>query len=308
MNQPRQEKIQTMFTRFFGKKGENDPTGLLVANTQLKDPLSLEILFGGQLALESATVTKALRSLHRSLSGAQCEIDPTLSQQGKIIGFAGWGKHVIRLVGFAQPMPAESVEFCVAPSHWPQALKEQARAHSGHVVLFYAGYDPEPLEQYVALASVARVLARLGGIVVLNEAAHTCMSAEVLADPETKGDPVELLRTLPLLMLYCGFVKYDVEGTEGVWMRTYGADRFGLPDFAILAASHDEGQKYFELFENMLGYLRQSGAEFAAGHTMQVGEDTYLRLRQPAKKEYFLESKGQLFVAELIGAKQINER
>ena len=39
---------------------------------------------------------------------------------------------------------------------------------------------------------------------------------------------LELLRSFPLLHLFCGFVKYEVEGDDGVWMRTYGAHEFEL--------------------------------------------------------------------------------
>jgi hypothetical protein len=41
---------------------------------------------------------------------------------------------------------------------------------------------------------------------------------------------------------------------------------------------------------------------------MQVGEDTYLKLRAPREEEHFLDSEGELFVAEAITAEQINRR
>ncbi len=52
-------------------------------------------------------------------------------------------------------------------------------------------------------------------------------------------------------------------------MRTYGAHLLGLRNFAAYASGHDQGQ----------WYLRDSGAVLAAGHTMQVGEHEYLRIR-----------------------------
>lgn len=297
----------SIFSRFFGKSEEEaGPAGSLTANPNAEDPLSLQILFSNQLRLDSNALTKALQSFHRSISKGRVEIDDKMSQEGKVFGLAGWGKHVIRLVGFDLPMPPDAVEACVAPSHYPQPLKEKARAHAGHVLLFYVGYETTTLEQYVALAALAGVLSRFGAIVVLNESAHTSFPAGALDDKDTKSDILELIRTLPLLILFCGFVKYEVQGVAGVWMRTYGAFLFGLPDLAILAKGHHEGERYFELFENILAYLRNSGARFAAGHTMQVGEDQFLRVRAPTKEEYFLESDGELFVAEIIGKNEIN--
>jgi hypothetical protein len=39
---------------------------------------------------------------------------------------------------------------------------------------------------------------------------------------------------------------------------------------------------------------------------MQIGQDTFLKLRAPAEAEGFLDSEGELFVAELIRADQVN--
>ena len=213
----------------------------------------------------------------------------------------GWGKHVVRCVGFDLPMPPEAVEACIAPSHYPQELKQRARSHKAHVILYYAGYEPSPVEQYVALAATAGVLARLGAIVVLNESGHTSFPAAALSGVDSDGDIMDLLRTLPLPILYCGFVKHEVEGIPGVWMRTYGAPLLGLPDFAAHAAGHHEGQRYFDMFDSVFGYLRESGAQLAAGHTMQIGQEEFLRVRHPTDEEAFLESEGELLVAEIIG-------
>jgi len=92
---------------------------------------------------------------------------------------------------------------------------------------------------------------------------------------------------------------------QGVWMRTYGSDAFGLPDFAALATGHHEGQRYMDIFNNVLGYLIQSGAQMEAGHTMQIGETEFMRLREPAEAEYYLQGPGPVLVAEIIAASEV---
>lgn len=297
----------SLFSRFFGKSDADDSgDGQLVANPKIEHPLSLQVLFPEPCPLDPHRLVKAFKSYHPSMSKVRCEIDPALNREGKVFGMVGWEKHVVRCVGFDLPMPAEAVEACVAPSHYPQELKRRARAHKAHVILYYAGYEPSPVEQYVALAATAGVLARLGAIVVLNESGRTSFPASALSGSDSDGDIMDLLRTLPLLILYCGFVKYEVEGIPGVWMRTYGAPLLGLPDFAAHAAGHHEGQRYFDIFDSVFGYLRVSGAQLAAGHTMQIGEQECLRVRLPTKEETFLESEGKLLVAEIIGTDEIN--
>jgi hypothetical protein len=298
-----------LFSRFFGRSDSSTSqpvSGPLVANPDIKQPLSLQVLFPTPVDWNPERITQALRGHHRGLSGARCELEAGVAANGQAFGLAGWGEHVVRLVGFNAPMPADAVESCVAPSHYPQELKDRVRAHRAHLLLYYVGRDASPLEHYVALATVAGALAKLGGLVVLNETAHTSFPLAALAPEPGDGDLLELLRTLPLCILYCGFVKHEVEGVAGVWMRTYGCPSLGLPDFAAHASGHHEGQRYFELFENVLGYLRRSGARLAAGHTMQVGENEHLRARAPNSQEAFLQSAGELLVLELIRSDQIN--
>jgi hypothetical protein len=117
---------------------------------------------------------------------------------------------------------------------------------------------------------------------------------------------VRLLRELPFLYLYCGFVKLEVEGERGVWMRTYGAAKLGLPDFAARAAGHHEGQRYFDLFDSAFGYLLKSGRHLNRGDTMQTGSNDFIRVRAPKLSESFLERQGELFVVDIIGPDQIN--
>jgi hypothetical protein len=297
----------SLFSRFFGKKEADDLAGeQLEANPDIKRRLSLQVLFPDAFKLDSDQLVGALRSYHRSMSEARCEMDPELIREGKVLGLLGWGQHVIQLVGFDVPYPANALEACVAPSHYPQELKQRARSHKAHLILYYAGHEPSAFEQYVALAATAGVLARLGAIVVLNESGHTSFPAGALSGSDSEGDIMELLRAFPLSILYCGFVKLEVEGIPGVWMRTYGAPLLDLPDFAAHATGHEEGQRYFDIFETIFRYLRESGARLAAGHTMQVDEEEYLRFRAPSENEGFLQSDAQLLVVEVIGANEIN--
>jgi hypothetical protein len=293
----------SIFSRFFGRKEESTDAAALSANPAVTHPLSLQVLFAAPLAIAEDTLTAALRAYHPSMGKARAEIAPDMAE---FLGLAGWDQHVVRLVGFNAPYPKESLEACVAPAHYAAAVKDEIRGHASHIILYYAGFETDPLEQYVALAAVAGALAGFQAMAVLNEHAHASLPAGVFEAESLGEESLDLLRTLPLNMLYCGFVKYEVEGVQGVWMRTYGADAFGLPDFAALASGHDQGEYYSDIFNNIMGYMLESGAELAAGHTMQIGKDACMKLREPAKEEYYLDGPGRVLVAEIITADQVN--
>lgn len=294
----------SIFSRFFGRAESSADTVALTANPDMKDGLSLQVVFAAPLAPQADALAAALRAYHPEMREARAEIEPDMPE---LLALVGWGKHVVRLVGFNAPFPQDALEACVAPAHYPAEVKEQVRGHVSHVLLYYAGFEEDPLEQYVALAAVAGALTGLQAVAVLNEDAHTSLPAGVFSRESMGDESLELLRSLPLNMLYCGFVKYEVEGVQGVWMRTYGAGRFGLPDFAVLAEGHHQGEQYSNMFNNIMAYLLDSGAELAAGHTMQIGEDRYMKLREPLEAEYFLHGPQAVLVTEIIDASQINK-
>jgi len=297
----------SIFSRFFGRKETDDFAGEpLVADPDIKHPLSLQVLFSDPWHVDSDRLAEALRSYHSSMSGARCEINTELIRDGKVLGLVGWGMHVIRLVGFDAPYPTNIVEACVAASHYPQELKQRARSHQAHIILYYAGREASPFEQYVALAATAGALAGIGAIVILNESGHTSFPAAALSGSDCEGDIMDLLRALPLSILYCGFVKHEVEDIPGVWMRTYGAPLLGLPNFAAHASGHHEGQRYFDIFERIFGYLRETGARLADKHTLQIDEEEYLRFRVAREEEGFLARDAELLVVEPIRADEIN--
>jgi hypothetical protein len=304
---PNQIHTMGILNRFFGKPDEDGCRGeQLLANPNEKSKVSLQILFKGPLSIETESLKAALQKWHSEMKKAACEFDSECVTQGTPLGLVGWADHVVKLVGFNTPIPEHVLERCVKPSNFKEDFKQNAYDHQSHLILWYAGYEVSRVEQFVALAAVAAVLASFGASVVLNEKAHSCFPAAALSGTTEKGDRMELLRTLPLLILYGGFVKYEVEKVSGIWMRTHGLHILGLPDLAILTRGHYEAELAFETSSNVLSYVAESEAKLAAGHTMQVGKDYYLRLRLPHKDENFLDSEGDIFVAELISSDEIN--
>jgi hypothetical protein len=294
-----------LLERFFGKTTDAERRVGAPAAVGEEKGLSLQVLFDAPLAWSAGALLEALRSVHPSLAAATFELDERTASQGTPVGLASWDQHVIQVVAFNAPMPRDIVELCVAPAHFGQDLKHRARAHRSHAILYYAGREPSRVEQYVALAVVAAALSSFGGIIVTNESARTSFPATALRVGAGEGDALKALRKLPLLILYCGFVKYDLPNRDGVWMRTYGNHLLDLPDLAMLVPGHQHGTEVFELFSTILSYLHSSGARLAPGHTMQAGPNLFIKLCAP-NGEPFLESAGQVLVVERIPQNQIN--
>jgi len=240
--------------RFMGQQGL---PGELTANAALQNPPSYQMLILGPLDLNADALTLALRAYHPSLAKAQAELmdvkleDAPENESSSVLGLAGWGKHVVKLVGFNMPIPQPVFDTCVRPAHFSEQLKEDARAHKSHVILYYAGFETDPLEQFVALTVMASALARFDGILLLNESARSAFPAEALLTEEPDGDPLDILRAMPIPLLFGGFVKIEIEDEPGVWMRTFGNSYLNLPDVSFKAEGHHQGNETFDLFANV---------------------------------------------------------
>ncbi|OCG60726.1 hypothetical protein A9G41_00240 [Gilliamella sp. Nev5-1] len=210
-----------------------------------------------------------------------------------------WENHVIKLIGINALYPADVLEICVAPAHYSQDIKDQVRENNSYIILYYTGYEKDILEQYVALTQFAVGFEHCDMSALINAKAHQILATHVASALANEQKGVYLLRNcLPLFFI--GFVKFNVDRFDGVWMRTYGADVFGLPDLAILANSHEDSEKYMNMFNNLLLYLRDSGASIQAGHTTEDTEGKKMLLRSPSAQESFLQNGGMVLVMEYL--------
>jgi hypothetical protein len=287
-----------IFSRLFGKKSKlQQADEALIENPNIQAPLALSIVFKGQFYLDQDNLLKQLRSIDSSMKNIRCQMPYGKLDDGCYALF-GWKNHVIKLIGINAPYPADVLEICVTPAHYSQDIKDQVRENDSYIILYYTGYEKNILEQYLALTRFAASFEPFNGLALINGKGHSSLPIKVIRQLATEKGGIEgLCHCLP--MFYCGFVKYEIENVKGVWMRTYGADAFGLPDFAVLANSHDEGVYYFDMFSNILQYLRDSGTTMASGDTMEVGDNKMMSLRTPRDDESFLKDEGYVLVVEI---------
>jgi hypothetical protein len=295
-----------LFLRFIGIGAEKARAlgQLVTVQREKKHAVALGVMFASSPpALDTETLTRALRAYDPECAGGAFEVEADASG---FLGLAGWGDHVIRIVGVNGPMPPALVEATVRKAHYAERLKEPAFTHKAHAILFSEGRIDNVLEEYAAVAAVCGVLADHGAVIVANETARTSLPASALAKPVfAAATPLAQLRKLPPLILYCGLVKYGVEGTPGTWMRSYGAHVFGIPDLAVLAPPNEDLTPLFALMNDICAYHMSSGKTIAAGHTGTWG-NRHLRFRKPLPSEYFLESAGELLVMEPVAPSEVH--
>ena len=287
-----------IFSRFFAKKTESKQMdNSIVPNPDIENAISVSIVFSGALNINNDELLAKLKSINPTIKDIRYETPFGQLEEGMCI-LVSWGKHVIRVFGLNAPYPKAVLETCVAPASYSQEIKQQVYESDSHLLLYYVGYEQNVLEQYLALTRLAVCFEQFNALAVINEDAHTSLPVNFINSLASEKDGLTTLgECLPLL--FCGFVKYEIENIKGIWMRTYGANKFGLPNFAALANSYEESEYYFDMFSNILNYLRQSQAIMNPGDTMEMGDNRMMSLRAPQDEEYFLKDQGDLLVIEI---------
>ena len=287
-----------IFSRFFAKKTESKQMdNSIVPNPDIENAISVSIVFSGALNINNDELLAKLKSIDPTIKDIRYETPFGQLEEGMCI-LVSWGKHVIRVFGLNAPYPKAVLETCVAPASYSQEIKQQVYESDSHLLLYYVGYEQNVLEQYLALTRLAVCFEQFNALAVINEDAHTSLPINFINELASEKDGLTTLgECLPLL--FCGFVKYEIENIKGIWMRTYGANKFGLPNFAALANSYEKSEYYFDMFSNILNYLRQSQVTMNPGDTMEMGENRMMSLRVPQDDEYFLKDQGDLLVIEI---------
>lgn len=272
----------------------------LVANiNNHNEALAFQVLFSGSHNLYEQNLDVVLHEHPLVDNDARVDITDDKAVNGISQGLLGWGKHVIQLTSIDEAMPEDILAYSLQVSHCDQEAKEQARQHRSHVLLRYVGYDTNPYAQYDVLAIVAGIFADYGALMVVNLRAASCLPTTMLSPKQNTADHLEqVIATLLPSILYCGFVKYFIEGEESLWVRTVGADALYLPDFAAFLPSIEVSEEYFMIFTEIHHYIHNNNVQLDVGHTMQIGVDNYVKLRMPKEDEAFLNSEGSIFILE----------
>lgn len=198
---PAEGEQMGILKRLFGRHEEAGAPQRLEANESLVSAPSLQVLVSRRLALDEQGLGRALHAYDVGMEGVRV-VDFTCDPgSGALWTLVCFGPHVVRLVGLDAPMPAAAVDATLGPAHLPPELEARARTHESHVLLAYAGYAEDPVEQWVALAAVAGALVVCAdALVVMNADAPAALPARLLAS-EGPGALAHLRQlSLPLLV------------------------------------------------------------------------------------------------------------
>ena len=262
------------------------------------------VLFSRRTDVSPETLETALRDYDDDFADARVEV-ASVTVEGVALSVRAAG-HTVRLDFVPEPAPEPLIEPCIQLAHYDLSRKEMARNHRNHATLEYVGNCNPPLVAHVVLAAMAGVLASSPEVIVANPRARTSVPAELFA--KTQPHMVPFLANLPPLFLYAGFAKYEVDGREGIWMRTHGNDALALPDLARHASGHHDGEATFAMFCDTMRHLLEGGGSMSPGDVARIGEGLFTRVRLPSDSESFLAQPSPLLVVDVLTLDELRGR
>jgi len=182
------------------------------------------------------------------------------------------------MVALSVAVRPDVLDVTVGVSPMADEQREAFRTHGAAIRLFYMGDAVDPVEQLIALYSVAGAALRLDGIGIINERAALALptdAAEVFL-PQLNDE-------IPPIQLWTGALTFtvntDADGKPSRFLlRTYGMDQCALPELGIRFTDLTLADDNYNALMNVCLYFVQhrNSVPLAVGDRVEFGSHTYL--------------------------------
>lgn len=181
------------------------------------------------------------------------------------LGRASFGGHELHVAGLSVPLPREVIDRTVMVSPWQAQIKAAMRHHLAHISLVYDQGSPNPIEQMVALYSLACAFENEDLLGIVNSNAWTAHPVADFLKPEV----IHGYRHEIPFNLWFGYVRFFTDAPS-YWLVTKGHHIFDVPDLAFRVQPGQDPEEVITLFINVFYYLYEQDVDVTAGDTLEI--------------------------------------
>ncbi len=252
-------------------------------------PPSLEVPAGDEIAADLALSDANLdpQAIHFS---------QTLNNPDRFLGELRFADHLVQIAGLSNPLPQDIMDRTVHVSPWQPQIRAAMRQHRSHLSLVYAGMDPNPIEQMIALYRTAAALQNENLLGIVNENAWTAHPPADFLGP----DHLASYRDQIPFILWVGYVKFYLD-RESYWLVTKGQHIFDVPDLASLVTDAAAEEQTINRFTEIFYYIYENDVAVVAGDTLELAStgETLALKEVTEHPEWLMGPSGTLVVAPL---------
>ncbi|ENZ35147.1 MULTISPECIES: hypothetical protein [Clostridium] len=275
----------------------------VIDNNNTDDRFALYLLFSKK---PEFNISKIESRINKICDG-NAKIQNILEKEDtfNIYGTAEIDGEKFKIVGLDISIPIEITEYTVRCAYGQKEELEAMENHSYHIIAFYAGKSTDYNVIYNAYAKLAYGFLEDNFVGMANGYAWNAISPGLLKGLFEDKRIAEMAYT-PAMMVWRNFVKMPYG--DNVWFVTKGNFLYGVHEYAFKGDSFEDSQQVYDMFEDIFNYEYTERPQIGVGHTIQLGEDIFLRFRDIYELENELEGDGiGTLVLEFITEDEINK-
>jgi hypothetical protein len=187
-------------------------------------------------------------------------------------------EHRVALVALSVAVRPDVLDVTVGVSPMADDQREAFRTHNAAIRLFYMGDAIDPVDQLIALHSVAGAALRLGSVGLINERAALALPTEA-----AEAFLPQLNDEVPPIQLWTGALTFTVNTDAAgnpvrFLLRTYGMDQCALPELGTRFTDLSLVDDTYHTLMNVCLYFVQhrNTVPLGAGDRVEFGGRTYI--------------------------------
>lgn len=264
-------------------------------------PFALYLLFPESFILNKELIIQRINSINNE----EVKINPVMGLDGEDALYCDItiGTEMFKLAGIDIAMPKEICDYTIGCAYGDKEELEAMRQHNYHIIAYYEGKSTDQNIIYNLFAKLAYGFLVHDLVGMANGYSWNALTPSLIKGL-FEDDRAKEMACTPAFMIWRNFIKMPYNNK--VWFVTKGNSLYGVHEYAFYG-DFEDSQEVYNMFEDIFNYAYSTKADIMAGHTIQIGEDVYLKFSEVYELEDDLQGEGiGTLVIEKITKSQIN--
>ena len=270
-------------------------------NKEEKNSFALYLLFNEKLIMNEKNISERIKRINND----KIEVSPILGLNGEEALYCNItiNDENFKLVGIDSKVPEEISSYTIDCAYGKREELDDMSKHSYHIIAFYEGKSNDMMHILNLYYKLSYGFLEHGFLGLANGYSWNVVTPSLIQGMAEDEELKEFANT-PAMMIYRNFLK--IPHNDGVWFTTKGNNLFGVHEFAFYG-DFEKTQEIYDIFEDVFYYIYESDVHIEAGHTIQLGDDVFLKFKEVYELQDTLEGEGiGTLVLEKINSDEIN--
>ncbi len=270
-------------------------------NKEKKNSFALYLLFNERFTINAKNICERIKKINND----KVEVSPILGLNGEeaLYCYITINDEKFKLVGIDSAMPKEISSYTIDCAYGKREELEGMTRHNYHIIAFYEGTSSNMMHILSLYHKLSYGFLEYGFLGLANGYSWNVITPSLIQGM-AEDEQLKEFVNVPTMMIYRNFIK--IPHNEGIWFITKGNNLFGVHELAYYG-DYENNQEIYDIFEDIFYYIYESKTQIEAGHTIQLGDDVFLKFKEVYELQDTLQGEGiGTLVIEKISSDEIN--